>query len=80
MTKTAIRTKDILASILVEYEVLSRKSIFKIAGEMGIELSNYYLYRSGRGNPTCKTIDKIITVIHKEHPEILRKWGKWYEE
>ena len=38
---------------------------------MGIEPSNYYKYREGDGNPTCKTIDKILEVVMDEQPEIM---------
>jgi len=36
---------------------------FKIAGDMDISISNYYLYRNGKGNPTRKTMNKIVTVV-----------------
>lgn len=38
---------------------------------MEIPISNYYLYRDGRGNPTSKTIDKILEVIYVDYPEII---------
>ena len=43
----------------------------KVACEMEIPISNYYLYRDGRGNPTGKTIDKILEVIYVDYPEII---------
>ena len=62
---------DLVVQILREYERITGKSCFEIANRMGIEVSNYYLYRAGIGNPTCKTIDKIIEVVLAEHPEII---------
>ena len=64
-------TFDLVVQILREYERISGKPCFKIANEMGIEVSNYYLYRAGIGNPTCKTMDKILEVVLADRPEII---------
>lgn len=66
-------TLGFVVEILREYEGKSGLSCFIIANRMGIEVSNYYKYREGSGNPTCKTIDKILAVVLSEHPEIVEQ-------
>ena len=63
-----------VALLLKKYEETSKLSCSVIAFDMDIPLSNYYLYRDGRGNPTCRTIDKMIAVVRIHHPEILEDW------
>lgn len=66
-------TLDFVEEVLREYEKKSRLSCFVIANKMDIEVSNYYKYREGEGNPTCKTIDKILKVVLAEYPEIVEQ-------
>ena len=62
---------NFIAQLLQKYEAASGKPCSLIACEMEIPISNYYLYRDGHGNPTCKTIDKILEVIYVDYPEII---------
>ena len=64
---------DLIVQILRAYEEKSGMSCFSIAGEMGMEPSNYYLYREGDGNPTCKTVDKIFGVVLTHYPDIIEE-------
>ena len=64
---------QMVVELLQAYEGKRSASGFVIANEMEIEPSNYYLYRKGRGNPTCKTVSKITRAIRKRHPEILER-------
>ncbi len=66
-------TLDFVVEVLREYEKKTGGSGSVIADKMDIETSNYYKYREGRGNPTCKTIDKILAVVLAEHPEIVEQ-------
>ncbi len=66
-------TLDFVVEVLREYEKKTGESGSVIAGKMDIETSNYYKYREGRGNPTCKTIDKILAVVLAEHREIVEQ-------
>lgn len=67
-----------IAELLTAYEDVTGESHTKIAGDMDITASNYYLYRNGKGNPTRKTINKIITVIQIDHPEVIIKVTEKY--
>ncbi len=73
-----VTVHDFVARLLSEYESISKKRHSKIAVEMDIPISNYYFYRSGRGNPTAKTINKMISVIQIMHPEIVIRVSVWY--
>ncbi len=66
-------TLDFVVEVLREYEKKTGESGSVIADKMDIETSNYYKYREGRGNPTCKTIDKILAVVLAEHREIVEQ-------
>ena len=68
MAKTV---SDYLAELLREYQELTQKTCTEMALDFEITLSNLYQYRNGNGNPTAKTIDKIILVIEKTCPEVL---------
>ncbi len=65
--------EDYIAELLSAYENATGERHSKIAGDMDISISNYYLYRNGKGNPTRKTINKIVTVVQLNHPEIIIK-------
>ena len=60
--------------LLKKFEEASKLPCSVIAFDMEIPPSNYYLYRDGRGNPTCKTLDKMIEIVRVQHPEILEDW------
>lgn len=38
---------------------------------MGGTLSNLYKYRNGKGNPTAKTIDKIVKAVEKKRNQLM---------
>lgn len=73
-----VTVTDVIAQILEDYHKKSGEKHFEIAIDMDIPISNYRLYLQGIGNPTGKTIDKIVAVIGKNAPEILEKWGLLY--
>jgi len=62
---------DYLKRLLRKYEKITGKSKFEIVIELDISFARYYAYRSGRGNPTGKTLHKIHTAIYARHPEIV---------
>jgi len=70
--------QDYIAELLTAYEAATGESHSKIAGDMDISVSNHYLYRNGKGNPTRKTINKIIAVIQMKHPEVIIKVTEKY--
>ena len=74
----AVTVHSYIAKLLSTYEEATDEPHSKIAGEMEIPVSNYYLYRNGKGNPTAKTIDKIIAVIQLKRPDIIIKVSAWY--
>lgn len=74
----AVTVHSYIAKLLSTYEEATDEPHSKIAGEMEIPVSNYYLYRNGKGNPTAKTIDKIIAVIQLKRPDIIIKASDWY--
>lgn len=71
-------TTDYIAKLLSAYEAATGEKHSKIAGDMDIALSNYYLYRNGMGNPTAKTINKIVAVIQISRPEVIIETTEWY--
>jgi len=70
--------EDYIAELLSAYESATGARHSTIAGDMDISISNYYLYRNGKGNPTKKTINKIITVVQVSHPEVIIKVTEKY--
>lgn len=74
----AVTIHDYIAKLLSAYEEATGEKHSKIANEMDIPISNYYLYRNGRGNPTASTMNKIIAAIQKSRPEIIIKTTDWY--
>lgn len=69
---------EFVARLLSEYEEAVGRNHSQIATDMDIPVSNYYLYRNGAGNPTARTINKMIEAIQQDHPEIIIKVGMWY--
>lgn len=74
----AVKAQDYIAKLLLAYEKATGEKPFKIAGDMEITASNYYRYRSGAGNPTTDTINKIMAVIQVNHPEVIIETTEWY--
>jgi len=62
-----------ISELLQAYQEITHKSCTEIALDCGVTLSNLYEYRNGTGNPTAKTIDKIIEAVDKNCPEAMRK-------
>ncbi len=63
--------EDYIAELLSACENVTGERHSRIAGDMDISISNYYLYRNGKGNPARKTTNKIVTVVQLNHPEII---------
>ena len=74
----AVTMYDYVAKLLSAYESTTGKKISKIADGMEIPISNCYLYRNGKGNPTAKTINKIVEAIQLDHPEVIAETSAWY--
>ncbi len=73
----AVTVQSYIARLLSAYENATGERHSKIAGEMDIPVSNYYLYRNGMGNPTGNTIDKMVAVIQTNRPEVLIETTEW---
>lgn len=65
-----------IAELLQAYEEITDKTCTEMALDFDVTLSNLYKYRTGKGNPTAKTIDKIIKAVEKNCPELLEKEEK----
>ena len=74
----AVKAQYYIAKLLLAYEKATGEKLFKIAGDMEIAASNYYHYRDGSGNPTTKTINKIVAVIQVNRPEVIIETTEWY--
>lgn len=66
-----------IAELLQAYQEITDKTCTEMALDFDVTLSNLYKYRIGQGNPTAKTIDKIIKVIDENYPELLKQ--KWID-
>ncbi len=73
----AVTVQSYIARLLSAYENATGERHSKIAGDMDIPVSNYYLYRNGMGNPTENTVNKIVTVIQMNRPKILIETTEW---
>ena len=60
-----------IAELLQAYEEVTGKTCTEMALDFDVTLSNLYKYRNGKGNPTAKTIDKIIKAVEENCPELL---------
>ena len=65
-----------IAELLQAYEEITDKTCTEMALDFDVTLSNLYKYRTGKGNPTAKTIDKIIKAVEENCPELLEKEEK----
>lgn len=59
------------AEILWEYHRITGKTFSEMSLDFEVTPSNLYTYRDGRGNPTAKTMDKVLRVIKETCPEVL---------
>lgn len=74
MAKTVNR---FISEILKIYQEITRKSLTEMALDFDVTLSNLYLYRSEKGNPRARTIDKIVAQIEACCPEAFEKISIW---
>ena len=74
----AVAAEDFIAGLLSAYEEATGEKPFKIAGDMDIAVSNYYRYRNGAGDPTARTVNKIMAVIQVNRPEVIIETAEWY--
>ena len=66
-----------LSELLDKYQEITKESRTEMAMDFDITLSNLYLYRTERGNPRAKTIDKIINSIEANCPEAFHAISRW---
>ena len=66
-----------ISELLDKYQEITKKSRTEMAMDFDITLSNLYLYRTERGNPRAKTIDKIINRIKTNCPEAFHAISRW---
>lgn len=66
-----------ISELLQKYQEYTSKSYTEMALDFDVTLSNLYLYRCGRGNPTAETIDKIINGVEENCPEALQDTSRW---
>ncbi len=60
-----------LAELIFAYQQATNKTLLEISLDFDVTLANLYTYRKRRGNPTAKTIDKIIAGVEENCPELL---------
>ena len=60
-----------LAELIFAYQQATNKTLLEISLDFDVTLANLYTYRKRRGNPTAKTIDKIIAGVAENCPELL---------
>ena len=66
-----------ISELLDKYQEITRKTCTEMAMDFDITISNLYLYRTGRGNPRAKTIDKIVNVIEANCPDAFHAINRW---
>ena len=74
MAKTVNRY---ISELLDKYQEITQKTYTEMAMDFDITLSNLYLYRSGKGNPRAKTIDKIVNGIEVNCPDAFHTISRW---
>lgn len=70
MAKTVSRY---ISELLQAYQEITHKTCLEMALDFDVTPSNLYLYRTGRGNPRAKTIDKIVSEVETRCPEAFKK-------
>lgn len=70
MAKTVSRY---ISELLQSYEEITHKTCTEMALDFDVTLSNLYLYRTGKGNPRAKTVDKIVSEVEARCPEAFEK-------
>lgn len=69
----AKEVKIFIAEPLQAYQEITDKTCTEMALDFDVTLSNLYKYRTGKGNSTAKTIDKIVRAVEENCPELLEK-------
>lgn len=69
----AKRVRRYISELLQAYQEITGKTCIEMALDFEISPSNLYLYRTGCGNPTADTIDKIIDGVERDCPEVIKK-------
>lgn len=64
-----------LSELLQAYQDITQKTCTDMALDFGITLSNLYLYRNGKGNPTAETVDKIVGGVERNCPQAFAEVG-----
>lgn len=70
MAKTVSRY---ISELLQAYEEITHRTCTEMALDFDVTLSNLYLYRTGKGNPRAKTVDKIVSEVEARCPEAFEK-------
>lgn len=65
-----------ILELLQAYAELTKRTYIEMALDFDITLSNLYQYRNGKGNPTAKTVDKIVSGVEANCPEAFKKVGQ----
>ena len=66
-----------ISELLQAYQEITEKTCTEIALDFDITLSNLYLYRNEKGNPTASTIDKIADGVESHCPDAFHKISRW---
>lgn len=64
-----------LSELLQAYQDITQKTYTEMALDLGLTLSNLYLYRNGKGNPTAETVDKIVGGVEQNCPQAFAEVG-----
>ena len=70
MSKTV---ESFIAELIQEYQRVTNKTCTEMALDFDVTLSNLYRYRTGKGNPRARTIDKIISALQENCPGLLEQ-------
>lgn len=62
-----------LSELLQAYQDITQKTCTEMALDFEVTLSNLYLYRNGKGNPTAETVDKIVGKVEQDCPQAFAK-------
>lgn len=66
-----------ISELLDKYQEITQKTCTEMAMEIDITISNLYLYRTGKGNPRAKPIDKIVNWIEANCPDAFHSISRW---
>ena len=66
-----------ISELLDKYQEITQKTYTEMAMDFDITISNLYLYRTEKGNPSAKTIDKIVNWIGANCPDAFHAINRW---